>query len=146
MRPELWAIPADQEVAGVASRAADWLRQAQRDLEHARHDLESDYLEWACFSTHQAAEKAAKALFQHLHGEARGHSVTGLLGALKGRIEIPGALQEAAMRLDRLYIPTRYASSFESGTPADYFGKKDAKEAIVDGAAIVDFCASRISR
>ena len=146
MRRELWAITADQEMAGVASRAADWLRQAQRDLEHARHDLESDYLEWACFSAPQDAEKAVKALFQHIHGEARGHSITGLFGALKGRIEFPEALREAAMRLDRLYIPTRYANSFESGTPADYFGEKDAKEAIADGAAIVDFCASRISR
>jgi len=149
MKPGLWAIPvhiADQEVAEVASRAADWLRQAQRDLEHARHDLESDYLEWACFSAHQAAEKAVKALYQHLHGEARGHSITGLLRALTGRVEIPEALQEASMRLDRLYIPTRYANSFASGVPADYFGEKDAKEAIDDGAAIVDFCEGRISR
>ena len=48
------------------------------------------------------------------------------------------------MRLDRFYIPTRYANSFASGTPADYFGEKDAREAIDDARAIVDFCESRI--
>jgi HEPN domain-containing protein len=47
------------------------MRQAKRDLEHTRGDLKSGYFEWACFSAHQAAEKAVKALFQHLHGEAR---------------------------------------------------------------------------
>lgn len=129
----------------MASRAADWIRQAKRDLQHARDDVRGGYFEWACFSAHQAGEKAVKALFQHLHGEARGRSITGLLKALAGRAALPENLQEAGLRLDRLYIPTRYANSFASGTPADYFGEKDAKEAIGDAAAIVDFCEGRIS-
>ena len=106
--------------------------------------LHGEYFEWACFSAHQAAKKAIKALFQHLHGEARGHSVTGLLKALAGRRAIPEDLQGAGLRLDRLYIPTRYANSFASGAPADYFGEKDAREAIGDAAAIVGFCEGRI--
>lgn len=56
----------------------------------------------------------------------------------------PEDLQEAGLRLDRLYIPTRYANSFDSGAPADYFGEKDAREAIGDAAAIVDFCEGQI--
>lgn len=130
----------------MASRAADWMRQAKRDLQHAQDDRGGGYFEWACFSAHQAAEKAVKALFQHLHGEARGHSITGLLKALTNRAAIPENLPDTAMRLDRLYIPTRYANSFDSGAPADYFGEKDAKEAIDDATAIVDFCEGRILR
>lgn len=121
------------------------MRQAKRDLEHAGGDLDGGYFEWSCFSAHQAAEKAVKALFQHLHGEARGHSIMGMLKALASRAAIPEDLQDAGMRLDRLYIPTRYANSFESGAPADYFGEKDARGAISDAAAIVDFCEGRIS-
>jgi HEPN domain-containing protein len=120
--------------------------QAKRDLQHARHDRQSGYFEWACFSAHQAGEKAVKALFQHLHGEARGHSITGLLKALARMVAIPEELQGAGLRLDRLYIPTRYANSFASGAPADYFSEKDAREAIGDAAAIVDFCEGRIPR
>lgn len=120
------------------------MRQAKRDFQHARNDLQGGYFEWACFSAHQAAKKAIKALFQHLHGEARGHSVTGLLKALAGRAAIPEELQGTGLRLDRLYIPTRDANSFASGAPADYFDEKDAREAIGDAAAIVGFCESRI--
>jgi HEPN domain-containing protein len=125
-------------------RAADWIRQAKRDLQHARDDLQGGYLEWACFSAHQAGKKAVGALFQHLDGEARGHSITRLLKALAGTAGIPEDLQEPGLRPDRLYIPTRYANSFDSGAPADYSGEKDAWKAIGDGAAIVDFCEGRI--
>lgn len=86
----------------MGSRAGDWLRQAERDLEHARRDAEEGFFEWACFSTHQAAEKAVKALFQARHGEARGHSVMRLLQSLPGEEQRPEGLIEAGMRLDRL--------------------------------------------
>jgi HEPN domain-containing protein len=43
-------------------RHSDWLRQAQRDLEHARRSQEAGDYEWACFAAQQAAEKALKAL------------------------------------------------------------------------------------
>jgi len=128
----------------LASRAADWMRQAKRDLRHARNDLSGGYFEWACFSAQQAGEKAVKALLQHLHGEGRGHSITVFLRALSRRIAIPEELREAGLRLDRLYIPTRYANSFDSGAPADYFSEKDAGEAIGHAASIVDFCEGRI--
>jgi HEPN domain-containing protein len=120
------------------------MRQAKRDLEHARDDLKGGYFEWACFSAHQAAEKAAKAVFHHPHGEARGQPIRGLLKALMNRVAIPEQLHEAGIRLDRLYIPTRYANSFDSGAPADYFGKENARRAIGDAKGIVDFCQGRV--
>jgi HEPN domain-containing protein len=42
-------------------RTKDWLRQAERDLEHSKADLKGRYYEWVCFSAQQAAEKALKA-------------------------------------------------------------------------------------
>lgn len=93
----------------------------------------------------RAAEKAIKALFQYLHGEARGHSITGLLKALPNQVAVPSNLQDAGIRLERLYIPTRYAHAFSSGAPADYFGENDAREAIGGAKAIVDLCERRIS-
>lgn len=57
----------------MADRSADWLAQAERDLEMARIALNARIYEWACFVGQQAGEKAVKALYQHIHGEAWGH-------------------------------------------------------------------------
>ena len=48
----------------MPDRHKDWLRQAKRDLEHARHALKDEDYEWACFAAQQAAEKGVKALYQ----------------------------------------------------------------------------------
>jgi len=56
----------------MSTRWADWLRQANIDLAHARHARAGAHHEWACFAAPQAAEKALKSV----HG-ARG-LVTGL--------------------------------------------------------------------
>ena len=56
----------------MASRAGDWFRQAERDFLQARSSLEGGLYEWAAFAAQQCAEKAAKAVYQRLGGEARG--------------------------------------------------------------------------
>jgi len=43
-------------------RSRDWLAQARRDLEKSLLDLQHGFHEWACFTAHQAAEKALKAV------------------------------------------------------------------------------------
>ena len=129
----------------MANRAQDWLAQAQRDLEHARLDLGASFHEWACFSAHQAAEKALKALFQHLNGEAWGHSVKRFLDELTPSIEGTAELLDCARILDRYYIPTRYPNGFDYGIPADYYTETDSRQAIDCAEAILRLCASRLS-
>ena len=63
----------------MSERSLDWLRQAEKDIEKAKLDLEWGYYEWACFTSQQAAEKAIKSVFQRLHGEAWGHGTKALL-------------------------------------------------------------------
>lgn len=48
----------------MPERKMDWLKQARRDLLHAKMDLKEGFYEWACFSAQQAAEKALKAVYQ----------------------------------------------------------------------------------
>jgi HEPN domain-containing protein len=45
----------------MGNRAADWLRQAEADLKHARTSLDHGEHEWSCFASQQAAEKAVAA-------------------------------------------------------------------------------------
>jgi HEPN domain-containing protein len=129
----------------VANRAQDWLDQAKRDLDHARNDLSTGYHEWACFSAHQAAEKALKALYQHMNGEAWGHSILKLLEGYPNLDDVKTELLECARILDRFYIPTRYPNGFDDGKPADYYTQTDSKQAISCAEAILRFCSRLIS-
>jgi HEPN domain-containing protein len=128
------------------SRAQDWLEQAKRDLEHARHDLIQGFHEWACFSAQQAAEKALKGLYQHLSGETWGNSVKHLLEALPPGTGVTAALTDCGRILDRFYISTRYPNGFDYGKPADYYAAADSEQAISCAEAILRFCTDCFSR
>jgi HEPN domain-containing protein len=130
----------------MAERSKDWLEQAMRDLEHARHDVAIGFHEWACFSAQQAAEKALKALHQYLGSEVWGHSVKHLVERLPLSEPAPGDLVDCGRILDRFYVPTRYPNGFDYGKPADYYTTSDSEQAIRCAEAILRFCADHIAR
>ena len=76
----------------MAERSADWIRQTRRDLESAKAQTTAGFYEWACFISQQASEKALKAVLQHLGAEAWGHSIIGLLQALRETLDVPEGL------------------------------------------------------
>lgn len=131
----------------MASRARDWFRQAEADLQHARHaQRDADY-EWACFAAQQAAEKAAKAAHASLGQEAWGHVVTELLEALRlGVAGIDDSLLDRARALDKLYVPTRYPNGLAGGAPADFYTGAEAERAIADAEAVLEVCRRVLSR
>ena len=128
----------------MPNRAADWLTQGVRDLELARHATAGGFHEWACFAAQQGAEKAVTAVITALGGEARGHAIVALAAGLRERAPLPAPLLDAARRLDRHYIPTRYPNGFDRGVPRDYFTAADAAQAITDADAILGFCKSHV--
>jgi len=128
----------------MGNRYADWLRQAEADLRHARHALEDSDYEWSCFAAQQAAEKAIKALFQKLGMDAWGHTLTALIGNLPPEIQTPDELVDYARILDKHYIPTRYPNGFDSGAPTDFYTRREAQDAIRYAEAILAFCRRQI--
>ncbi len=128
----------------MVSRANDWLRQAIRDLEHARRSMEFGDYEWACFASQQAAEKAVKALYQKLGIEVWGHSISRMLESLPDEYKPPREMIDKAKELDRHYIPTRYPNFHPEGAPLDYYTKEDARRAIRYAEEIVEYCKSKI--
>jgi HEPN domain-containing protein len=130
----------------MPERSKDWLAQAERDLEQARWSLEGGFYEWVCFISQQSAEKAIKGLFQSLHAEAWGHSLSNLLLQLPEEMKPTEHIIRTAKRLDKLYIPPRYPNGFASGAPKDYYNLDDANAAINDAAQIVNYCKSKICR
>jgi HEPN domain-containing protein len=131
----------------VSGRAADWFRQAEADLTHARHALADGHHEWACFAAQQASEKAAKAAHAAAGREAWGHVVTELLDALRAQAPaIDDALLDRARALDKLYIPTRYPNGLAGGAPADFYTRPEAERAIADAEAVLGVCRNLLPR
>jgi HEPN domain-containing protein len=126
-------------------RSADWMDQAEGDLEHARSDLKGGFYDWACFSSQQAAEKAVKAVFQKLGAEAWGHSVADLLEELSKSRRIPEELMDLALELDKVYIPARYPNAHPSGSPRKRYTKNEAQRIVEYAARIVNFCKGLLS-
>lgn len=121
------------------NRSQDWYKQAKRDFSKAELDCEHAYFEWCCFTCQQAAEKSVKALYLHLNMNVRGHSLTKLLGALKDQFDISEEIMDAARRIDRFYIESRYPNGFPEGSPYDFFSKSIAEQAINDCREIIGF-------
>ena len=129
----------------MPERSQDRMKQAIRDRRAAEEMTKSGSYECSCFAAQQAAEKAVKAVFQKLNAAAWGHSVLGLMKILSKRATVSEELLSCARTLDRYYVPTRYPSSFESGSPYEYFTRKDAEDAIVHSRRIIEFCKSLLA-
>ena len=114
------------------NRSADWLHQAQ-----------AGHHEWACFASHQAVEKALKALHlqqgQQSWGHGLGRSYRELPPAIVQQLAAAVSDLEDRLRvLDALYIPTRDPDSLPEGAPTDHFGRLQSSDAISHARALVE--------
>lgn len=127
----------------MANRAADWLAQAERDLEQARDSQRAERHEWACFAAQQAAEKAVKALHLARGQDAWGHVVARLLRELP--VACPPDLIEKARVLDNFYVATRYANGHPEGAPYEHYGRLQSEDAIRYAREIVGFARTEMA-
>ncbi len=51
---------------------------------------------------------------------------------------------DAAKRLDKHYIPTRYPNGFDSGYPAELYTRGEAEGAIAAAEHLVEFCRGNL--
>ncbi len=123
----------------VPQRTADWMEQAREDLSAAKDMLSTGHYAWCCFLCHQAAEKALKALLEHLRSPTPGHNLLRLLSVISSFIDVPGNVRRACTVLNRYYIPTRYPNAFPSGAPVHMFDRSDAEEAIRYAEEVIGF-------
>ena len=121
----------------MSSRAHDWFRQAERDLEQAEDSRAAGRHEWACFAAHQAAEKAAKAVHLAYGQQAWGHVVAKLLVELPARLAVPQELVDKAKVLDNFYVPARYPNGHAEGAPFEHYGPLQSQDAIAYAREIV---------
>jgi HEPN domain-containing protein len=129
----------------MPNRSADWLLQAERDIEQAEDSRLAKRHEWACFAAHQSAEKAIKALHLSLGQEAWGHVAARLLMELPEDIDVSEELVEKAKVLDNFYIPTRYPNGHSQGAPFEHYGRLQSEEAIRYARSILEFVRSQMA-
>ena len=129
----------------MANRSFDWLNQAIRDLEQAASSRDAERHEWACFASHQAAEKAVKALHLYLGQEAWGHVIAKLLTELPETASVEEILIEKGRVLDNFYVPTRYPNGHPEGAPFEHYGPLQSEEAIRYASEIVEFVRSQMA-
>src|SRR2546422_3212219 len=129
----------------MVSRAPDWFRQAERDVEQAADSQRAGRHEWAYFAAHQAAEKAVKALHLHLGQEGWGHLAAKLIADLPKTVQGSAELIEQGRVLDTFYIPARCPNSHPEGAPFEHYGPLQSEEALRYAGAIVEFVRLRLA-
>ena len=124
---------------------AEWLRFADMDLSIAKNSLETMHpapLEIICYHCQQAGEKAVKALYLAAKipgGIPRKHDLWFLLEQIKGKVEIPETILDAAEELDPYAIIVRYPSE---NRVDDYLTKK----ALGQAKLITDWAKDEIKK
>ncbi len=129
----------------MPNRAEDWFRQAEHDLAQARDSRVAGRHDWSCFASHQAAEKALKALHLAVGQEAWGHVLTRLVDALPPTIRTPDELVEKCRILDNFYIPTRYPNGHSEGAAFEHFGPMQSQQAIAHAGEVLEFAHSEMA-
>ncbi len=116
-----------------------WMDQAEYTLRSAENDMKAGFYSWACFKAQQAGEYAVKALLYGMGVMTYGHSIKKLLDVLSRKADVPEELFNKARLLDRHYIPPRYPDAYIEGSPYEYYGENDAREAINAAREIIEF-------
>ena len=127
------------------SRYMDWFKEAEDDLEVAQELSRLGRWSKVCFFSHQACEKALKALIMKKFGfYIRTHSVSELLIEVGKRMNISQELIEKCSKLDRYYVPTRYPNAWPALAPHEHYDKKEAEEALRVAEELMNFVKREI--
>ena len=123
------------------SRYVDWLRQAENDLEWARHSLAGGFFAQTCFIAQQAGEKALKALcFFKGYDVVRTHSLFQIVRSLGE----DGELERCARELDLYYVSGRYPDAFPGGAPFEILTAEQARSTLAAADSIAALVRDRV--
>lgn len=132
-------------VERLEAEARRWWRQAADDLEAGQALAAVGKNAQAAFLAQQAGEKALKALWIRLDLDPWGHSLARLIKELPAAEAacLQGHL-DAALALDKLYIPTRYPDALAELTPGEAYTAAEAQAAIRHAQALLEAVGERL--
>jgi HEPN domain-containing protein len=115
------------------TEARRWFQQAYYDLKATRWNIEGGFYDTACFLAQQTAEKALKSIL-YFTGSRRTalmtHSTVEMVRESGKKINSLVELINEARELDLHYIPSRYPNGLPSGYPHQFYGRKNADQAL----------------
>lgn len=123
--------------------AEDWWKQALADLEAAEKIAGVGIYFSSVFHSHQAAEKALKAL--HLENRRTLPPPTHNLFRLGESVGAPARLQQALEELNPEFLTTRYPDA-ANGVPAEAFGERSAQVHLAAAREVVEWVRGQLSR
>ena len=107
-----------------------WLAFAQEDLTLAQLALERRVFNQACFHAQQGVEKALKGFLRSCQRSVpHTHALSELLAICQAVDDSFQQLQDACLKLDRYYIPTRYPDALPGIGSEGMPTRQDATEA-----------------
>jgi HEPN domain-containing protein len=116
------------------TEARRWFQQAYYDLKATRWNIEGGFYDTACFLAQQAAEKALKSILYFTGSRRKAlmtHSTVEMVRESGKKINSLTELMNEARELDLHYIPSRYPNGIPSGYPHQFYGRKNADQALV---------------
>ena len=123
-----------------------WLRQAERDIESARHAAGGGFHALACFQSQQAAEKSvAGYLLERGAERVWGHALADLCEDAMALDKSFDVIKSVAILLDKHYSQTRYPVGLPGGVPADAYDAQDSDRAIEIARDVLAFVNTRIA-
>ena len=117
----------------------DWLGEALDDLDAAKALFQVGKWSKVCSFSHQAVEKALKALLiKKLRVYIHTHSIARLVDEVSRALQLPPGLVEKVKKLDMRYIPTRYPNAWPEPPPYKHYSREDAEEALSVAVSVVE--------
>ena len=123
------------------TEARRWFQQAYYDLKATRWNIEGGFYDTACFLAQQAAEKALKSILYFTGSRRKAlmtHSTVEMVREAGKKINTLLDLLNEARELDLHYIPARYPNGIPSGYPHQFYGRKNADQALAAAEKIFD--------
>ena len=116
-----------------------WLKQSLEDLDTARVLLNNNKYYASAFYSHQAAEKALKALLLYLGKDIKTHDLSKMLDIIKEEVDLNvEEIRKEALKLNPNYTISRYPDAANS-LPYLLYDKNDAEEYLKMAEKIVDW-------
>lgn len=118
----------------------NWLKQAEADLKSARNSRASGDYHMSVFASHQAAEKALKALFLFKFKDfPKGHSII----FFAQKVKVPKEMLTGIRDLNPEYLSTRYPD-IAVGIPAELYDDEIAGGHYATAERIVEWVHQQI--
>ncbi|GAB6943895.1 HEPN domain-containing protein [Vulcanisaeta sp. JCM 14467] len=124
----------------MREEAEQWFKEAIKELELARHLLEIGYLNYAAFHSHQAVEKALRALvIARLRMlPPKTHNLLELAEKLRnGGIAINDVLDDLR-DLNPHYLVARYPDA-ANGVPSEVYSRREAEHCVESASRVIEW-------